>query len=111
DEHNRIYDDRVDYPLWHVARDDSYESSRLLLPAWLASFAGKVKGKPVAVVPHRSCVVVGGDGDHACLRRLIEFARREYEASPRAISPALYTVDAGGALAPLVLPGDHPLAS
>jgi hypothetical protein len=97
--------------LWHVSRDDSYESSRLLLPGWLASFATKVKGRPVAIAPHRSFVLVGGDGDEACLERLIETARREYEASPRNVSPGLYTVDAGGAVVPLVLAGDHRLAS
>jgi hypothetical protein len=110
-EHVKIYDDRAPYPLWHVARDDSYESSRLLLPGWLAAFAGKVNGRPVAIVPHRSFVLVGGDGDEACLLRLIETARREYEASPRAISPGLYTVDAAGAVVPLTLAAEHPLAA
>jgi hypothetical protein len=108
---SKIYDDRLPYPLWHVSRDDSYESSRLLLPGWLASFTGKVKGRPVAIVPHRSFVLVGGDGDEACLQRLIESARREYEASTRAVSPALYTVDDAGAVVPLTLASDHPLAS
>jgi hypothetical protein len=97
-------------PLWHVARDDSYESSRLLVSGWLASFTGKVVGRPVAIAPSRSKLVVGGDGDERCLRQLIDSARREYEASPRSISPGLYTVDQAGAVVPLVLPPQHSLA-
>jgi hypothetical protein len=106
-----IYDKDLPYRLWHVDRDDSYESSRLLLPGWLSSFANRVTGRPVAIVPHRSFVLVGGDGDPACLERLIETAAREYRASPRRISPALYTADAKGAMVPLLLPPEHPLAA
>jgi hypothetical protein len=105
------FDARAPYPLWHVARDDSYESSRLLVPGWLASFADKVKGRPVAIVPHRSLLVVGGDGDERCLRRLIASAKAEFEASPRGISPALYTTDETGVVVPLTLPVGHPLAA
>jgi hypothetical protein len=104
------FDPQAPYPLWHVARDDSYESSRLLVPGWLASFAGRVKGRPVAVVPHRSLLIVGGDGDERCLRRLIDTAKGEFQASPRGISPALYSVDDEDAVVPFVLPSDHPLA-
>ena len=96
--------------LWHVARDDSYESSRILVPGWLAGFEGRVSGRPVAIVPSRSRLIVGGDGDEAGLAQLIESAQREYAASPRSISPALYTVDDAGAVIPLVLPPSHPLA-
>jgi hypothetical protein len=104
------YDETAGYPIWHVARDDSYESSRLLLPGWLASFRSKVAGRPVAIVPERSKLIVGGDGDERCLRRLIETAVREYGSSPRAISPALYTVvDDTDQVVPLLLHG-HALA-
>jgi hypothetical protein len=105
------YDRQAPYPLWHVARDDSYESSRLLVSGWLASFAGKVTGRPVAIVPHRSALLVGGDGDERCLRRLVDTAKAEYGATPRRISPALYTVDAAGKVVPFALPAGHPLAS
>jgi hypothetical protein len=80
------------------------------VPGWLASFAGKVTGRPVAIVPSRSRLIVGGDGDERCLARLVESARSEYMASPRNISPALYTVDDGGRVIPLVLPAGHPIA-
>jgi hypothetical protein len=105
------FDREAPYPIWHVSRDDSYESSRLLLPGWLASFADKVKGRPVAIVPHRSLLIVGGDGDERCLRRLIESAKGEFQASPRRISPALYTIEKGGKVIPLELPVGHALAA
>jgi hypothetical protein len=105
-----LYDEDAPYPLFHVGKNDTYESSRLLLPGWLASFAGRVHGRPVAAVPERSTLLVGGDGDERCLRRLAEAAQAEYGASPRSISPALYTVDGAGRVVPLVLPADHPQA-
>jgi hypothetical protein len=105
------YDTQAPYPIWHVSRDDSYESSRLLVPGWLASFGGKVKGRPVAIVPERSTLIVGGDGDARCLKRLVESAKAEFGASPRCISPALYTVDTDGKVVPLVLPPQHALAT
>lgn len=105
------FDSKAPYPIWYVSRDDSYESSRLLLPGWLASFADKVHGRPVAIVPERSTLVVGGDADERCLQRLIETAKRQYESSPRSISPALYTVDDAGHVVPLALAASHPLAS
>lgn len=105
------YDSDAPYPIWYVARDDSYESSRILLPGWLASFSGKVSGRPVAIVPHRGLLVVGGDGDERCLRRMIDAAKAEFEASPRRISAALYTVENAGRVVPFVVPDEHPLAS
>jgi hypothetical protein len=105
------FDTQAPYPIWHVARDDSYESSRLLVPGWLASFADKVNGRPVAIVPHRSLLVDGGDGDERCLRRLIDSAKSEFGASPRGISPALYTTNDHGQVVPLSFPPAHPLAT
>jgi hypothetical protein len=105
-----VFDASAPYPMFHVSRDDSYEASRLVLPGWLASFRGRVRGNPVAIVPERSFVVIGGDDDDACLARLIDTADRQYESSPRKISPALYTLDASDRVVPLVLDRGHPLA-
>jgi hypothetical protein len=105
-----IYDASAPYPLWHVSADDDYEPSRLLVPGWLASFRGKVSGRPVAILPERATLLIGGDGDERCLKRLIEMAERECAASRRSISPALYTVDDAGSVVPLVLAEGHPLA-
>jgi uncharacterized protein YtpQ (UPF0354 family) len=94
-----LYDDKHG-PLWTVSTDDTYESSRLLIPGWLASFRGKVQGTPVAIVPNRSMVLVGGSGRPEMIARLIETAEREFSASTRSISPALYTVDDEGRVVP-----------
>lgn len=111
DEDIEPYDPESAFPLWHVAHDDGYETSRLAVPGWLASFDGRVVGRPVAIIPQRSILIVGGDGDERCIKRLIDIAEREYEASPRTISTALYTIDDSGGVVPLVLPADHPLAN
>jgi hypothetical protein len=42
-------DEDAPYATWLVSSNDMYESSRLLLPGWLASFGGKVSGRPVAI--------------------------------------------------------------
>jgi len=104
------YDDDASSPVWWVAADDAYESSRLLVPGWLARFAGRVRGRPVAAVPHRGLVLIGGDGDAELVERLAATAEGEYHESARAISPALYTVDDAGALLPFTLGADDPLA-
>jgi hypothetical protein len=103
----RLYDD-APTPIWHVARSDDYQSSRLLLPSWLASFRGKVNGRPIAIVPDRSTCIVAGDGDVDTVGRLIEIARSVYKESPRSISPIVYTIDAKDAVVPLTLPAGHP---
>jgi hypothetical protein len=104
------YDAAASYPIWHVAYDDSYQSSRLLLPGWLASFAGRVAGRPIAIVPDRNRVIVSGDEDIATVRRLLETAEREFSASARSLSPAVYTVDDTGRVVPYLGDASHPLA-
>jgi hypothetical protein len=94
-----LYDKKLG-PLFYVDENDSYESSRLAVPGFLASFAGKVDGRPLAIVPERAQLYVGGDGRDKMVARLVEMAEREYEASTRAISPALYTVDDAGKVVP-----------
>jgi uncharacterized protein YtpQ (UPF0354 family) len=90
--------------LWHLAGADDYESSRLLLDGWLAGFADRVDGTPIAAIPHRSACLVAGDADPAMVQRMIRSARAEYENSPRPISPALYTVR-DGAVVPFPVDG------
>nr|BDT38254.1 DUF1444 family protein [Myxococcus sp. MH1] len=97
-------------PLWSVDSNDTYEASRLLLPGFLASFAGKVKGRPVAAIPTRSMMLITGDQDPVMLERLCDVAEREHEASSRGISFALYTVDDAGRVVPYRRPGDDALA-
>jgi hypothetical protein len=103
------YDPEAPYPIWHVATDDDYEPSRLLVPGWLASFEGKVKGKPIAAVPGHRMLVVTGDGDDRAIGRLLTLADAEYRAMTRRISPALYTVDDTGKVVPYLPAREHPL--
>jgi hypothetical protein len=102
------YDTGVPYGIWQVTRNDSYETSRLALPGFLASFRGKVLGTPIAVVPHRGLMVISGDGEPAAIARLCQMAENEFNAAPRPISPALYTIDGRDEVVPLQLPGEHP---
>lgn len=103
-----LYDASAPYPIWHVTRNDSYEASRLAIPGFLADFRQRVSGTPIAVVPHRALMVISGDGDAAAVARLAQMAEAEFAAAPRPISPAVYSVDAGGNVVPLHLPETHP---
>jgi hypothetical protein len=105
------YDPSVAYPIWHVTANDSYEASRLLLPGWLAAFNGNVRGRPVAIVPERGQLIVAGDGDDDAIDRLLRTADREFIASPRRISPGLYTVDRSGRVVPYFSCASHALAA
>lgn len=96
------------YPIFTVDSEDDYQSSRLLLPGWLAGFRGHVEGDPVAAVPERGQLVVAGADNDLAIERLLDLAEREYDASPRRISPALYTVDEHDRVVPFE-PEVHPL--
>jgi hypothetical protein len=98
-------------PIWTVDTGDTYETSRLLRPGFLASFAGKVEGRPIAILPERSTLLIAGDAHPATVARLCESAEREYEAATRRLSPALYTVDDAGRVVPYLRPGNDALAS
>jgi hypothetical protein len=102
------WDRDTPYPNFTIGRDDSYQSSRLALPGFVASFRGKVNGNPIAIVPHRGLLVIAGDADASAVLRLIDTAEREYRASPRSLSPDLYTVDAADQVVPWEPPPDHP---
>jgi hypothetical protein len=98
----------TDSPVWQVSSGDYYESSRLLVPGFLASFADRVEGRPIAIIPERSTMLIGGDDNPETIQALAELARREYEESSRSISPSLYTVDDDGAVVPYQRPSDDP---
>jgi uncharacterized protein YtpQ (UPF0354 family) len=92
--------DETHGPLWIVTSNDTYESSRLLVPGWLASFRGRVAGHPIAIIPERATLMVGGDDRPEMVERLLDKADREFSASSRRLSPALYTVDVAGRVIP-----------
>ncbi|MGZ3418275.1 MAG: DUF1444 family protein [Polyangiales bacterium] len=89
-----------DVPIWTVASGDSLESSRLVVPGWLASFRDRVSGRAIAAIPHRDLILVAGDDDPAVVARLAETAEAEFRAASRSVSPALYVATDDGALVP-----------
>lgn len=103
-----LYDERHG-PLLTLPEDD-YAASQLLVPGWLAGFAGRVEGRPLAIVPERSTVFVGGDANPELVQSLAERAQREFLAANRSVSPAVYTVDEAGSVIPFVPEGATPLA-
>ncbi len=105
------YDPTAPYPIWHVAREDSYESSRLALPGYLAAFRDRVEGNPIAIIPHRSALIITGDARPEAVERLAQIAEAEFAASPRALSPAVYTLGPDAGVEPLRVPDDHPLCA
>jgi hypothetical protein len=110
DEGVELYDSTPS-PIWTVDTQDTYETSRLLRPGFLASFVGKVEGRPIAILPERSTLLIAGDAHPDTVARLCESAEREHEAASRRLSPALYTVDAEGRVVPYLRPGNDALAS
>ena len=105
------HDDDAHGPLWIVTSNDTYESSRLLVRGWLASFRGRVEGNPVAIIPERSTLIVGGDARPEMIELLLDKAEEEFTASKRRLSPALYSVDAQGAVVPYARRSTDPLAA
>lgn len=93
---------------YHVDAGDDHESSRLAVPGFLADFKGKVAGLPIAIVPSRSQLWIGGAADAEVIALLAERAAREYDAANRSISPALYTVDRTGEVVPFEVDRAHP---
>lgn len=99
------YDPDAVPPIFCVSSNDSYESSRIALPGWLASFRDRVGGRPIAAIPDRAMLLVTRD-DPDAIARLSDAADGEFRHSPRAISPVLYTVTDGGAVVPLQIEGE-----
>ena len=87
---------------------DSYWTSHLLLPGWLARLAGQVGGTPVAFAPERGTLLVAADGsDH--LPGLFTQAEEFYLRSARGLTPMAYVSDASGCTVPYSAPPGHPL--
>jgi hypothetical protein len=97
-----------DDDIFHVDAGDDHESSRLAVPGFLADFKGKVAGAPIAIMPSRSQLWIGGADDDELVSQLADRAAREYDAANRSISPALYTVDASGEVVPFHVEPAHP---
>lgn len=102
---------RSPYLLLQVASRDDYESSRAVLPGWLASFAAHVGGTPVCAFPERSTLFVTVAENPAALAHLLALAHHHFTSSTRSISPLPYVALPDGRLTPLVLPHGHPSAA
>jgi hypothetical protein len=87
---------------------NSYWTSHLLLPGWLAGLAGQVGGAPVAFAPERGTLLVTAD-DSALLPALFAQAEEIYAKSAAALSPMAYVSDPDGCVVPYPAPPGHPL--
>jgi len=95
-------------PAWIVMAEpqDVFAATRLALPGFLASFAGKVEGRPIAIIPERSFLLVGGDAHPEAVLAFATLAREEWQKAPRRVSPAVYRLSDDGEVEPC--PPDGP---
>lgn len=98
------------YRIWRVEGDLAVRSGEWLRPGWLEGFRDKIVGAPVAILPNRTTLFVGGDGDNACLVRLLELAETTYRTSSAPMSTELFATNPSGLVVPLRLAREHPLA-
>ncbi|MCA9646229.1 MAG: DUF1444 family protein [Polyangiaceae bacterium] len=101
------WDASAAYPIWAVATGDSYESSRLAAPGWLAAQKDKVEGEPLCIVPHRDLLILTGDAHPDAVVRLFETALTEYRAASRSISPMVYCANGQGRILEYLPRADH----
>jgi hypothetical protein len=87
---------------------NSYWTSHLLLPGWLARLADQVGGVPVAFAPERGTLIVAADGS-AHLGAVFGRCEQAFETSPRALTPMAYVSDEQGRTVPYAAPSGHPL--
>lgn len=102
------WDPEAPYAMWQLVTEDSYESSRLAVPGWLAGYAERVEGRPLCIVPARNFLVLSGDQDPAAVCRLFETALAEFQSASRVLSPMVYCADQAGNVVEYEPPGDHP---
>jgi len=101
---------REDYDLLHLESGDGYESSRLLLSGWLHAFGGNVQGHPLAAIPARRVLLVGGTESETQVQTLLEIAWQAFRTGGGPLSPVLYTTDSGGRVVPWQPPSGSPHA-
>lgn len=84
-------------------------ASCVLLGGWLAYMALAVGGRPVAFPIDGDTLVIGPD-DPGLLSELYGAVGAQYQQAGTCLSPVGYTPGDDGSVAPLTVPGDHPLA-
>jgi hypothetical protein len=81
--------------------------SRIMLDGWLADFADRVGGRPVAFIPSNLMLLVCAD-EPKLLAHLFQVAGEEYTRTARPMSPMAYTPDVRGRISVYDPPRDHP---
>ncbi|MEV4310943.1 DUF1444 family protein [Actinocrispum sp. NPDC049592] len=100
---------RLDNGVFAVASEDTYESSRLMVPGWLAGLGEEVGIKPVAVVPARDMMLIGDERDENALRWMFNEALQIFNDHPRWLSPVPYHADDDGEVVAWKPGRKHPL--
>jgi uncharacterized protein YtpQ (UPF0354 family) len=90
--------------LYAVMTGDSYDSSRLLQLDLVRQL--KVKGEPIAMVPHRDVALITGSEDEEGLAMMAALAEQEFE-HPRYLSCTTLRLE-GDEWVSWSLPPDHP---
>ena len=85
---------------------DSYDAARLLLKDRVRALA--LRGRPVAAIPNRECLLLTGEDDRDGLERLARLIEERFD-HPRAIGTCPLVLD-GEAWRPFVPPGSDALA-
>ncbi|MET0133354.1 MAG: DUF1444 family protein [Kibdelosporangium sp.] len=99
---------RLDNGVFAVASEDTYESSRLVVPGWLAGLGEEVGIQPVAVVPARDMMLITHEEDEAAVRWMLEEGLRIFTEHPRWLSPVPYQPGEDGAVVAWVPGKAHP---
>jgi hypothetical protein len=81
--------------------------ARILLDGWLASFAGRLSGRPVAFIPSNLMLLICAY-EPTLVRHLFQLAGEEYDRTARPVSPMGYTFDARGRITVYEPPKGHP---
>lgn len=85
---------------------DAYFASWLLVPGWLAGYAGG-QFRPVAFIAENDSLLVVPD-DPELLVEVFEMVEQQYRDAARPVSPQGYTVNEDGAVVPFDEAGEHP---
>ena len=87
---------------------DDYESSRLLLPEWLAHCAAQVESPLLMAAPERDTLVLCIENDRESINGFAKRVQEHFEKASRGISPAIYTLSPTGNVNPYRPGNDHP---
>jgi uncharacterized protein YtpQ (UPF0354 family) len=99
---------RLDNGVLAVASEDTYESSRLVVPGWLASLGEEVGIVPVAVVPSRDMMLIADERDNAAVDWVLDEGMKIFIDHPRWLSPVPYRADEDADIVPWRPDPGHP---